>query len=1016
MRKTLLILATLLILLGAFAVYFLTQTKFRFSTEGRSADQFADSSFNSSGLIRPGSGAWSKQFDKQGNLYYQFKCSYYDPQPDGTVKVRSPVIQFFLSGGQVMQIEGKDGIIRFAQGTENGMLSNSPTEPPRYGSLRDVVVKLFDSQTALTPANLQMTMTMTNAQFDNDTFRLFTQEYTDDAGKVWHEDQIPVTVTAKDYAFTGSGLVLYWNDIDKRLKSLQIAHGTDLTLYDAANLSSQSASPSSPTAPQPIQPAAPVAPQDTTASPSEPRQRYTATFYDSVRVTQGGQQLVQADQMDVDFAAKAENATTESQAPAPETPPSPTNSASPSTAPPSTQPAAQPIHVHWQGPMKMVPTDLANAEPLPDGKAIIHLLGSPVHVHQIAADTGQTIDLRCESLRYRTDDSAAHLTGNVHITQTKADGAVSTIDGQDLDYSRLTHQARFNGPGQTRFPDPNDPKSVLTADWDKRCTVRFYDLPNNQTEIEHADLEGDVLVQHPRFELCGQKDVRLQFDKPQIAQDGKTAAPPLREIIADGGAKCVVHEANNLDRQISGQTLKLTRDPGPDGKLYAREIDCNGSVHAEQDNEQLTAEGLQITLLPTTRQTQTTDQLADQVALDRLVAWNNVQVEAKDGSEASADNLQVQSVDGQPHVKLVGSNDQPAVVKNKTSTITGQTILFSPHDQTAEIDGAGTYDGLQQAQSPGQTQRPMKLIWQQKAFLDGNQNQAVVIGGVTATSDDGLTTQSATCDRIIATLMDVAPATRPATRPANAATVADSADFMRNKQVKFLSMQMDPASDAASQQMAQLESSTQDSSGRLLHRYDLLSRKIDFDPQARQLNVNGPGDILAVEKSPSGVSTTQPAASAIGGTGNTAIDWKKRFTYDDVARTATIEGDITIVHEGIGPNPQTVRIEHADTVRADFYSEPQPNSKDKTAQASPPKLKALTADGQMTIRTADKTILCGELDFDPVENILTCRHGQLRQVTVIDNNDLNGVACGEASLNIKTNELKKMTNVTGHGR
>ena len=155
------------------------------------------------------------------------------------------------------------------------------------------------------------------------------------------------------------------------------------------------------------------------------------------------------------------------------------------------------------------------------------------------------------------------------------------------------------------------------------------------------------------------------------------------------------------------------------------------------------------------------------MALDRLAAWNNVEVKGKDGSYASADNLEVRMVDDHPQVKLLGSADRPAMVKNKTSTLTGPTIQFAPHDQTALIDGPGTYDGLQQQQNPKEAPRPLKLTWQQNASLDGMNNQVVVNGGVTATSDDGLTRQSAACDRIVATLVDVAPTTTPATRPAN---------------------------------------------------------------------------------------------------------------------------------------------------------------------------------------------------------------------------------------------------------
>jgi hypothetical protein len=1020
MRKLVPIFVTLFLLVGVFAVYFLMQAKFGFSTDDKgSADQFPGSNLDSGQMIKPGTGAWSKQFDREGNLYYQFKCQYYDPQPDGTVKVTSPVIQFFLSGGQLMQIEGRDGIIRFAQGADKGVLNNSPTEPPRYGSLRDVVVKLFNSTAPQNPDDVEMTMTMSNAQFDNDTYRLFTQEYVDDKGKVWHEDDIPVTVSARDYAFTGSGLVLYWNDIDKRLKSLEIAHGKDLTLYDAGNLSPAAATSPPPPPPGPIAPpvAAPVSPPVPTASLSEPQQRYTATFYKQVRIIQGRDGLAEADQMDVDFAARGENSPPAAQPPVPAAVTSAPSSSNPSVAR-TTQPAPQPTHIYWEGPMRMVPTDLTNAAPLADGKAIVRLVGSPVKVHQSATDGGQVVDLRCDDLRYRTGDSTAHLSGDVFLKQTRADGVASTVSGRDLEFSRLTHLAQFSGPGKTNFPDPNDPKSVLKADWDKSCTVRFYDLANNQTEVEHADLEGDVVVDHPRFRLSARNDVQLNFDQPGGSDSRQSASPPLREITAEGDADCIVHEANNQDRQISGQRLELLREPGPDGKLYARQIVCTGSVHAQQDNEQLTADKLQIALLPTTRKNNPDDELAGEVALDRLEASNNVVVEGKDGSGARADDLIVQMVDDHPHVKLVGSADRPAKVKNKTSTLTGWTIQFAPHDQTAFIDGPGAYDGLQQAQNPSETPRPLKLTWLRNASLDGQNNSVVVNGGVTAKSDDGLTHQSAGCDRIVATLADVTPTTAPATRPARAEGIADDSDFMKNKQIKLLSLEMEPAANSDGKQpMAKVQSYSEDARGYLLHQYDLLSRKIDIDPSAKLVEVDGPGDIFAKEQSaPATPSATEPSESAIGGNGDTAIDWKKRFIYDDAVHAATIQGDITIVHNGIGPKAQSLRIDHADLVVADFYSNASAKIAGRADQTAAPNLKHLTATGPMTIRTADKTINCGELDFDPAGQTLTCRGGKLGKVTVVDNNDLNGGAFDEATLDIKTNELKKMTNATGQGR
>lgn len=1026
MRKFITILISLIALLAAFIVYFHMQPKFGgLMDDKRSLDNFAPISGDNNTFVKAGTGAWVKQFDRDGQLYCQFKSDYYDPQPDGAVKVTHPVVQFFLSGSQVLQIEGVDGVIRFSPGTDKGVMSNSPTDPPRDGNLRHVTVKLFDSPAEQERDAPNMTMTMTNAQFDNDTYRLFTQEYINANGKVVHADEIPVTIRARDYSFDGSGLVMYWNDVDKQLKSLEIAHGTDLTVYNASEFSAQPAPPP-PAAPASAAPAVQAVPATAPATaPSEDvtRHRYQATFFDRVRITQAGEELVRADRMDVDFITLGQGnakGNSEPAAPAAE------NSRSPSTAPaaaPSTAPSPQPMHIHWAGKMRMVPADETTAPPLADGKAIIHFSGAPVRLHQTGADGRQWVDAQCDDLKYHTADSSAHLAGNVMLTQTKADGLVSTVAGQSMDFSKLTHIAAFDGPGSATLPDPNDPKSVLNARWQRSCRVRLYDMDNGQMQIERADLAGNVAVDHPRFHLTATDNVGLQFDKLSGEEARKNSSPPLRQITAIGDADCVIHEANQRDRQIAGQQLQLFRDPGPDGKLYARTIICDGSVHAQQNDQTLTAEHLQIGLLAAPAGGKS--QSEDEVALDKLIATTNVQVTGKDSSSASANELYVQMVNDHAHVALLGSPFRDAVVKNKTSTMTGPVIHLSPHDQTASIDGPGTFDGLQQPKDPSQKPRPLRLIWQQKATLDGKTNQILVIGGVRAVSDaPGASRDSAKCDRILATLADVPPETKAAKSPSIQAARSDAygtdADFLKDKQIKTISLLADDAgSSATTRPDAQVESFLADAGGYLLHQYDLLSRRIDYEATSKRLVVPGPGKIFAKEQAP---PTTRPAAdngSNIGGHGMTSIQWQKRFIYDDAARTALIDGNVTIVHWSDGPKPQEIRLKNADIVQAEFEACSQPTTRADVAdidEASGHQLKSLTAAGAMTVRTTDKTIYCGEIELDSAQQTLTCLGGQLGKVTVVDVNQLDSGTCAEAVFNMKTNELKKMTDVIGQGR
>jgi hypothetical protein len=1010
MKRIALILATVIVLGVGFGIYFYMQPIYRAASGAAGAvDQFPDAGAGGSGLIRPGSQAWVKQFDREGQLYYQFKAAYYEPQPDGTVRVTAPLIQFFLSDHQVLQIEGSNGVIRFAPGADKNITPDSPADPPRNGNLRHVKVKLFASQQQLNLGNADMIMTMTNAEFDNDTYRLFTQEYTDADGKVIHGDDVPVTVKSRDYQFSGSGLVMYWNDVDRRLKSLEISKGTDLALTNVGEISeNRPATVSAAPADLKTAPSAPPPPQPSDSQNPPPPARYTASFYDNVRVMESDGDI-EANRMDVDFVSRGQGSAPTLSEPAAQTPA--TTLAAPSSPPsPTSRPTPQVVHVYWSGRMRLVPTDPAAAPPLADGKAIIHLFGKPVIVHQLAADRKQSVEVRCDDLQYRTADAGARLRGNVVMQQKSASGAVSTVRGEDLDFSRQTHLAKFIGPGDTRFPDPNDPKNVLAARWTDGAAVRLYDLGQNQMQIQSADLEGAVDVNdNPRFHMTATRNVQLQFDLP--AKSSPSASPPLREITANGNVHCLVREANQKQRSINGEHLQLLRDAGPDGKLYAKTLVCNGSVQAQEDDQSLRAENLRVDLLPTTRTSTSANDLDSEVALDHLTATNDVTVTGKDGSLASAAILDVQMVDDHPRVKLCGSDDEPALLKNKTSRMTGSVIELSPHDQTASVDGPGSFDGMEQPTDPNEKPRPLRLTWRQSAALDGAANRVDIEGAVSAVSQEpGGSQDSAQCDRIIGTLVDLAPSPQPAARKSDDNALAAGSDFMRNKQLKILSLQTD---ETAPGHRSEVRSYLVDQRGFLLHQFDLLAHSIDYDVPGKRLGVEGPGDILAIQQSPT-TKPTQHDSSALAGPGSTAIDWKKRFIYDDANHSAIIQGDITIVHKD-SDKSQSLRLDRADIVQAEF--EPSLGREDihQIGSAAAPNLKRVTATGPMVIRAADKTIDCGELDYDAVNQILTCLGGELGKVHIIDNANLSGGDCAEAVFNMKTNELTKMTQVTAHG-
>src|SRR5688572_5595540 len=176
--------------------------------------------------IQQGENVWIKRYDeKTGELSSQFKGSRYTPQKDGTVDVEKPEAEFFSDDGkQRVRIEGISGNVLMELGPQEDDSSIGPagqSQMPSRGKLLDVVVSVFEPVDAATPA---LVARMNNAAFDTETFRIATEAFNDSAGKTIEADQVPVVVRGRDYDFDGRGLVIRWNQRDRKLELLEIAH------------------------------------------------------------------------------------------------------------------------------------------------------------------------------------------------------------------------------------------------------------------------------------------------------------------------------------------------------------------------------------------------------------------------------------------------------------------------------------------------------------------------------------------------------------------------------------------------------------------------------------------------------------------------------------------------------------------------------------------------------------------------------------------------------------------------
>jgi hypothetical protein len=1024
MRKILPIFLTLLILGGGFLIYLWFQPKVNLGLTQPSTLGPATTvpNKNPDTFVGSGTGAWVTQFNRDtGKLAYRFKSDFYDPQSDGTVRVTKPVMEFFLADGQIMRVEGATGVVRMSPDSDRNTFSGVPVEPPRYGTLQNVTMKLFDSLQDEDAGNVNMTLTMQNAQFDNDTYRLFTEEYIDPSGQVVHKDEVPVTIRAKAYAFDGSGMVVTWNDLDQRLKSLEIDHGKKLTIYDGSQWMISPAAVPQPQS-QAISPSNSglsllpglsmgtilTADVDAGQAPLAPRHRYTATFLDNVRIVQDGQTLIHApDRMDVDFVPKGQNGATANPSPAPTDTPA---AANPSQS--STQKPSDPIDIFWDGKMTMIPTDESQAESLASGQSIISFLGSPVHLHQFSGKDGSLTEADCSKLIYHTADSSARLIGEqgtpVNFTQKREDGATTIIRGPVLRFSQTENVAMVEGEGSAHLPDQDDPHSAIDAVWDKSCLVHLIGGTQNSMQIRRADLLGKVAVDHPRFHLQAQ-ELNLIFNPPTGASpqnSSQSAASQLQQVIATGDAVCVVHETDQHSRSVAGQKLQLFTDVSPNGKIFAKTIQADGSVQALQDQDNLSAEHLTITMAPKDSSQSENPKPEDDIELQELDASESVHVLGANSSSATGDHLKIVMVDGHAKVTLSGN---PATATDGDTTITGPEIDLSGHDQISSVPGPGMLVTRIQPGGPAPNDasphptRPMKMTWKQSATLDGNTNEIHVLGDVNIESKapDGAVDLAHGGQMVV--FLQPTPTTQPGDQSDSPTpnVVQSDFNFMRNKQVRLVSLR----------DKAQAESNLIDVDGTLLRRMDLYGDQIDYDVTLPSLAVPGPGRMLVEDHRQPATQPADQSQSVMGGRGTSAFQWNKQLLYDQTKRLATMDGNVAIVHRDDGPNPNQFRVD-ADNVTAEVQPVAGQTVTDPGDDTPQMQLSHLTAQGNIRVTSDTRTIRCDQADFDPAKHLLICRGGPNGDVMLLDAQHPDNATVGEVWLDTQTNLVVKVTDIS----
>jgi hypothetical protein len=930
----------------------------------------------------------------------RFRVSRYDPQPDGSIIVTEPRAEFYFQNGQMVALDGSHGKFYFSTPPMRSSELQGPIGPPSRGDLHDVVIRVYQNNDRRRPV---MTANVNNVSFDNDTFRIATERYTESDGTVVPADQVPVQLRGDMYDFDGRGLTIRWNDRDRRLETLEIAHGESLTLKSnqflggggnsssAASAAPRSAPPS--TAPRGRTRTAQVAAAPETKPDESRRPIYHAMFEGPVRVTQNDAQIALAKTMFVDFKPDEQD----------EAETAPANALPPTTRPttrearqagrqrattrPSTSedaPAEEPIVVHWPGKLTIVPLDDAKAPKLNPGEMQVEM----VSTDEAVVLNHQGREIRCGSFVYNgSDDSLTVRTSPVVPIISMKDAAGATFFTQSIVYDGASKRAVLEGESHAEIPvrdEKTNAISIMTAKWKRSCELTMAGQSRDQMTIQQAILNGEVDIQHPRLKLVSDR-TQIDFAPPAHDAAGKQQDPQVREFQAFDRVKCDMTDERQQTQHITTDHLTLTMAEGAGGKLSPSVMTAEGNVHTFTDDRDLRCGGLKVEF----------DGPADSPHVKGIYANEDVTFSSKDAT-GHCGILEAHADGDDYDVSLYGS---PATLTSDQSTLSGPLITIVPKQQNVKVLGAGTLHGISR-RSPDDPPTPFDLKWDDWMNMMGAENHIEVKGNVavaTVMSSDGSKVDVSGDSATVELMED--PQARPATRPATtgpAGTNGFSAfDSMRGKTVR--SVKIDGK--------AIVNSNLTDADNTPVRTMHMEAPTLKIDAQARRLLIPAAGRLLMenLSRSTTRPATTQPADFR----GATAFSWEDQLSYEQDKNRADMTGKVHIVHLEPTTRPGVSRGRFdlfAPHVAADFVSDSDKTTTRPASPSSDAKLKLVTADQGVHFESAEVSLDAERITYDAGTGILAAYGTDAAPVQVFDSKGVSSGSFQEFWYNTRTRQ------------
>jgi hypothetical protein len=599
---------------------------------------------------------------------------------------------------------------------------------------------------------------------------------------------------------------------------------------------------------------------------------------------------------------------------------------------------------------------------------------------------------------YRTGDSATRLENSAKIPRIEVTQDRLHFTADSFAYDPATSLATILGKSDLDMTMEDGQK--LAATWTDRGVLHVIAKDGQPDTVDHADLYGNVVVNHPHFDLTS-RQLALDLDKTPAAPGNanKQSGVVLKRVTAIGDAICNLIQPDKLHREIDADKLVIATAPGPDGKPVPRSIVADGSVKALDPDQTLDAGHLEALLKPKAKSATPTTQNTDdgnQMDLESMIARENVHAVLKNGTIADANELHVTTLNDQQEVDLFGVDGMPAKLNDgKGSTLSGPKIHIIPSSSNLLVQGPGTMTTIRKS-----TTQPAVVTWTDSLDAKVAENTVDIHGNVTGRSLEANGTQyTMNGDSAHIDLMDA-----PTTQNSDATQPVDQQ--FGSKQVKTITLQ----------DHVHGTSILSAADGSIIHRGEIWGSKLTYDTVTGYGEIPGAGKLFVENHKPAN-QAAPPDTTGLGSNyGDLAMKWADRLSYDKTTDQVVFEGNVNAGFQQDTKDASIMNMTGAKSVTA--YLEPAPATQPATTGPASPKIQLshitakAPAETAINFKTKGTEFEADSADYDPKTNLLTAR-GTDEHPAYLYDEDGSKKSVEELIFNIKTELIESAKGLKG---